>query len=132
MDIHPTHDCFTDALELFDALLRSAWSSGVDARPDLRLVHAICKASNERFSHAWVEDDVRHLALFVGIVDGERQTFGAPVDEYRAHYEVQEDVRYTYQQAIRLNRKSRHYGPWEHRFSELCSDKPIVFDSEAK
>ncbi len=130
--IYPTHDCFTDALELFNELLLAAKRQGIDARPQLRLVHAVCKApTGVLYSHAWIEDERENTCIFYGILKGQRQAFGAnPIQGYREHHGVQELARYTYSEALRNNRKSGHYGPWVERIKALCSADKCVWHGE--
>ncbi len=128
-NVYPTHDCFTDSLELFDALLRQALKSGIDARRDLFLVHAICAfPDGERYAHAWIEDGLKDMAMFYGILDGKRRVFAAQtIADYRAHHGVIEAYPYTYDEAIQQNHAHGHYGPWIEGIRQYCSDQRRVF-----
>lgn len=129
-NIYPTHDCFTDSLELFNELLLAAKRQRIDARPDLRLVHAVCQLSTGvRYAHGWIEDLREDVCIFYGILKGERKVFGAqPISAYRKSRSIQELVTYTYAEALRENRRSGHYGPWLDSIRQYCSSSPVVFD----
>lgn len=122
-DILPTHDCFTDSLDLLVAILKENENDlsgrAVLAR-SLYLVHAVVTLGDREGAHAWVEDDRRDLVIFVGLYEGRRESFASPRDEYYQTHGVIERTRYAYHEAFLLNRITGHYGPWAERYQKLC------------
>lgn len=115
--VMPTHTCFDDALEIIEALVR------VDPRlargADLVLVHAICVSpTGEEYAHAWAENN--GVALFAGVIDGERTWLAADAREYAADARMKESTRYTPRQAWEENKRSGTFGPWIDRYLALC------------
>jgi hypothetical protein len=127
-DVYPTGKCFDDALDLMAATLKSCRDPR--RRASLFLVHALCKAPDETlFAHAWLEEQGR--VIFVGIQDGKRKVFIAERGEYRRSWQVQESVRYTFDQALALNHQTGNYGPWVERYRQLCGGRKIWRPEEA-
>lgn len=109
MDILPTHTCFDDAL---DTLERIAIESP-DTVDEFHVIHAICMTDGELFSHAWLEHIPTSRVVFVGIREGARETFVALSSEYEAELSVQWKIRYRAWEAVEINHRTNHYGPWE-------------------
>lgn len=115
MEIFPTHTCFDDAMEGLADIL--------DAVPDeahrVFLVHALCLLpTGEPYAHAWLEhgDD----CLFVAIIEGQRENLAAPKHQFYRQYRVQEVTRYSLPEALAENHRSKHFGPWNPEYENLC------------
>ena len=112
--IHPTHQCFDDALELLVHLLTDEHVPPAQ----LKLVHGIClMEDNRRFAHAWLERDGE--CLFLGIYQGERVLCTVARPDYYRRLRVQERTKYTPQQAARENARTYSYGPWKPAYLAL-------------
>lgn len=124
----PTGTCFTDGLENMSAFISA---NGPESMQHFVLVHAICiSVTEEHYSHCWLEDTLHGLAIFDGIHDGERKHFAVPLDVYRESQRIQDETRYTWQEAYALNHMHNHLGPWEEKYLSLCRAKgqtPKVF-----
>jgi hypothetical protein len=120
----PTGQCFDDAIELFQEILEQAhgWEQSMQRElvASLRLVHAIVMVGDKQSAHAWVEDETHDLVYFTGFLNGEKARFAAPRGEYRAVHGVVEELRYNYSEMIVNNRAYRTFGPWNHKYLELC------------
>lgn len=122
-DILPTHQCFDDALDLLVEILKS--EPDIYKRGHLitqwRLVHGRCLAPDgHSYAHAWVENTHSHTCYHVGLLNNERVILDAATPEYHAELRVQDCIRYTYPEALRLNRQHGHYGPWLDHLQSLC------------
>lgn len=118
-NIYPTHTCFDDALDYLELVLRA---QGRKSLRRLVVVHGIClhEETSEPFAHAWVEqgDEVHHA----GILRGERVWVTIPRDDYYRELRIQDTTRYTPLEAVRRNRATGHYGPWEPQYQALTRD----------
>jgi hypothetical protein len=95
-------------------------------RDDLYLVHGVTMITGKPSAHAWVEYDFNNTALFVGILNGKRENFSAPRDEYYRELQVVEHTRYRYREAFAFNRATGHYGPWNERYKKMLRASPQV------
>ncbi len=131
-NIYPTGHCFDDALDLMVEMLKAQEEPGGDQTLHLRLrlVHGVCTFEDGHdYAHAWVEDIEERKAYFTGIHNGERQYFVVePASDYHEHLRVKDFVRYSYRQALTLNRLSAHYGPWVPHLRALCRPHHDPFD----
>jgi hypothetical protein len=117
--IYPTHECFNDALDFISDVLIQNPDDREALVEELLLVHGICLAPDgQPYAHAWVQDGDR--CIFCGILDGTRGYFAASRDEYYAEMRVQDVTRYPVHEALRHNRRTRHYGPWLPKYRALC------------
>jgi hypothetical protein len=88
--------------------------------PAWRIVHAICEGQNgQLFAHGWVEDDCMEVALFAGMLQGEKVYMLARIEEFYKTYNVKESTKYTVKQALKHNLQSGHFGPWKQKYEEL-------------
>jgi hypothetical protein len=116
--IYPTHECFNDALEVFEQMAKERNPFLHSGR--LHLVHAVCLTPDgEEYAHAWVEQDEK-IVIFAGIVNGAKSYFAADAAEYYAESRVKETTKYTVRQALELNNLHETYGPWTERYLKLC------------
>ena len=113
--IHPTHQCFDDAVEL---VLYLHTEEGVPAA-QLRVVHAICLLPNDgmRFAHAWVERGSD--CLFLGLYDGARVICTVPRHDYYRRLRVQERTKYTPRQVAQKAQRAMSHGPWKPQYLAL-------------
>lgn len=115
VSIHPTGTCFDDMLDTLVDILRMH-PERVDT---LCLVHALIQPDGTSLhSHAWLES--ADSVLFSLLVEGALQYFQAEKAAYYAETRPTLVQRYTYPQALGLNRLSGHYGPWDARIRALC------------
>lgn len=118
VSILPTRTCFDDSLDLIDKIVIA---NDHAFHPGLFLVHAICTMPNgELYAHAWVE--FNDSALFVGILNGARETFKTAKTEFYEHYKPVDVTRYTVGQAMAQNMTSGHFGPWKRKYWDLCGN----------
>jgi hypothetical protein len=117
--LFPTHSCFDDALDLIDA-----WVTDDPAEYHrLILVHGICSMpGGEPYAHAWVEREDQ--CIFVGALNGQRQTMMVETVFFYLKFEVGETTRYTVAEAVAENARSNHYGPWKPEYIALCGMLP--------
>jgi hypothetical protein len=124
--IHPTHQCFDDAMEF----LLQPHLAPEQARACV-IVHAICLGPNdERYAHAWVE--LEGDAWQGGIRGGERIYYPTPQAELHATLRVQHCTRYNLDEIVALNYATRTYGPWDPMYRGLTSADPAVWHAPAK
>jgi hypothetical protein len=120
LTIHPTHTCFTDAMEMIDQVIRDA----PEELPRHTLVHAIAVLpGGELFAHAWVERFTRTGSLEAwqrGIWQGHLVTFAVAATELAVSLKVQRQWRYTPAEALAQNLRSGMFGPWEPELQALC------------
>jgi hypothetical protein len=116
--LYPTHSCFTDAMELMDYTAMNE----PEVLPAWRIVHAICEMPDgTRYAHAWVEDNNLHVAVFAGILNGEKVYMLAQIFDYEHHLKVIESTKYTVKEAAFNNINSGHFGPWEKKYQALSN-----------
>lgn len=127
--LYPTHTCFDDALDYLGLVATAEGRRGLRG---LALVHGICLVPEgesfvgagqpgDRFAHAWVESGGR--VIQGAILDGERVYFSILRVEFFEKWRVQDFTRYTPRQAMRQNRLSNHFGPWESKYEALTRDR---------
>jgi len=121
MTILPTGSCFDDVLDhqsaliLFDSRILHQW-----------IVHGIClipegqEKAGEPFAHAWMEDDDERKVYQSGLVKGVKVWWSADRKEWYDLMRVQDRTRYSFAEALTLNWKTCHFGPWEERYRVLC------------
>lgn len=123
-NIHPTHTCFDDALDMLQEAIKANPDSFTS--DELKLVHAIClNPKGEEYSHAWIESTNSHavnIVWFTGIYNGKRRQFAADPKEYYEEMKVKETTKYTPMQAWKMNEKFVTYGPWELKYQVLTKD----------
>lgn len=131
-NIYPTGKCFDDALELMMAILKENLDASNrvdrDVWENLYLVHGFTNGMGRPSAHAWLEDDRSGLVCFVGILDGKRENFAVPRDEYYRELKITDTTRYLYDDVLRLNRKHGHYGPWETKYQGFLRDSSVATD----
>lgn len=129
--IMPTGTCFTDGIETMHGLIEQ---EGRDSERHFVLVHAICISVTEQlYSHCWLEDTLHDVAIFQGFEDGERKHFAVPLAEYRESHRIQDETRYTWQEAYALNHMHNNFGPWESKYLDLCrpaGQEQLIFGLE--
>jgi hypothetical protein len=119
MTLYPTHTCFDDALDFITLLVRhrqilNVWTT------EWTIVHAMCQAPDgELYAHAWAE--TRDIAVSAAIIDGKHTYFETARREYYKYFRPVELNRYTISEAITLNYRHGHYGPWERRYREAAA-----------
>lgn len=120
--IHPTGTCFDDAVH--NAAEYARQLSLEEAHRDLVIVHAIiCPPEHPQgIAHAWVEIPATKLVMFDGIVEGKREKFVSPIEEFYERMNVQESTRYTVQEAVERDREERSGGPWEEKYKRLTKE----------
>lgn len=117
--IYPTHDCFTDAIELMRQFVQEGHERVI-------LVHALCVAPTtaqllrslwpgQRFAHAWLE-----VPKPTGTEAWQRGVWKQrPITYAVSQAELLEQLspictwRYTVPMALEMNRQHVNYGPWE-------------------
>jgi hypothetical protein len=83
-------------------------------------VHGIVKGDDGGLhAHGWVEDSGTKVAIYAGVLKGEKVYFYTPLDEYYSGYRVQETTRYTIRDAVLNNLQTVHFGPWEPKYKAL-------------
>jgi len=114
--LYPTHSCFNDAMELVDYTAKHE----PEVLPNWKIVHAICEMPDgTRYAHAWVEDYNLKVAVFAGILNGEKIYVLAKITDYEQHLKVIESSKYTIHQAMMNNVTSGNFGPWEKKYQDL-------------
>jgi len=121
MDLHPTGTCFDDASQIFVELV---YRFPLDR---VRLVHGMTgDGKGVVGSHAWVEvtNDEGKVAVFTeGLMNGERRRGSLSRERFYEMLCVGEDViRYTAEEALILDMKYGHCGPWEPRYRAATKD----------
>lgn len=127
-DIHPTHACFDDAMDLFVTMLKAG---GLNAKRDLRLVHAACQEGDKKWAHAWVQDVNVGVSYFVGLISEWPQVLVTASDNYARAMHVVEEHKYDYDEMIHMNRQHGNYGPWVERIRALCKDSKETYGSSS-
>jgi hypothetical protein len=121
MIILPTGECFSDAAEYIENLVKGD--------PDIclenyRVVHAICFIDTQPelgwFAHGWVEHGP--AVMFGGIIQdgphaGEKVWITADKQTFYAGMRVQHIRRYTMRELANWNIKTGNLGPWEEPFT---------------
>jgi hypothetical protein len=119
MILEPTHTCFDDALDFLEKLARANSPKLYDAR--WRIVHALCQAPNgELYAHGWCE--CGDIAVFGAMVGGAHAYMECDRRSFYRLYRPQEMNRYTIREALLLNYRHFHYGPWEARYREFTGN----------
>ena len=120
--IRPTHSCFDDALDLLEAF----GAKHLVANPNrYTVVHAICSIGGSRFAHAWVEDAQDGLVRIWqgGIVETARIFY--VTDRSKMPFVIEREWRYSVGEALRLNHRTNHYGPWEKEVAAWCGNRVV-------
>lgn len=121
MTFEPTHQCFDDALDLLSLVVQR----GKHKTEQWRLVHAICKCEGGEFAHAWCErNGVSVVTAFM--IDGRHTYVELGRRDFYRLFLPQELNRYTVDEAMWLNIRSNHFGPWERRYREACGGSQIL------
>jgi hypothetical protein len=116
--VYPTYSCFDDALEFIDYV---ACEYKDEDTSMVTLVHGLMTGDDgEPHAHAWVEDSTTNLAVFAGILKGEKIYFYAPIDQFRKCYKITDTTQYTIREALLKNLEHQHFGPWEPKYVALC------------
>jgi hypothetical protein len=117
MILQPTHTCFDDALDYLEAIARDA---SISELMQHRLVHGVCQPQGfHAIAHAWVE--VRDEAIAAGLICGKRVFYHAPRREFYREFRPQMMTKYTVLEAVRENRRTNHYGPWEDYYRRMIT-----------
>ena len=125
INFKPTKKCFTDTIEFLEneAKTNDNFHKNISK---YKVVHAICRAIDGYYSHAWVEVEESNGEITIidsKIFNNEKvYCFLQTRDEYYKGLKVKEFKKYTVQEVVYLNIKYETYGPWEERFLKLCSD----------
>jgi hypothetical protein len=118
MRLEPTHTCFDDALDFITLKVKHREILSAHSTEWL-IVHALCQAPDgELYAHAWVE--TRDIAISAAIIDGQHTYFETPRREYYKLFRPVELNRYTVMEAMVLNYRHGHFGPWERRYWEVA------------
>jgi hypothetical protein len=124
MTILPTGTCFDDAIEYLNEI---ALHGQRERLLTLKLVHGICLApegaqEGTPFAHAWVEE--AGVCVQAGLFSGEPQKvyYGVKRAEFYAKLRVQVATYYTAPEVVVHNRRTGHFGPWEHLYRDLCQE----------
>jgi len=117
----PTHHCFDDALDFITECARERNLGG------WQVIHAVCCSPHgEIFAHAWVERPSDGIAVSAYIINGEQTYVEVPTPTFYEWYLPLRIFRYSIGQALRLNFRSGHYGPWEEAVRRLCGEGKIL------
>lgn len=131
--IYPTHTCFDDALDFIDALISGAdtnilfpsnQNKFVFHLCDVWLVHGLILWSGKRFSHAWVKS--ADLIIQAGFFDMKASSirfksyFALPKESFIEEFNPEDMTEYSIPDAIRMNYRYGHYGPWEEKYLSHC------------
>lgn len=119
MRIRPTYTCFDDAIEfVIEAQIDAAkWH-------EYTIVHGVCLApppSNVDYAHAWIERRGQAIQVMVDDAGNERFAMSLSVTEFREHWRVQHETRYTILEAARENLRTGHKGPWVDKYIAMQS-----------
>lgn len=126
ISIQPTHSCFDDALEFLEnttrANLREKGKEYAARQTNrYRLVHAIVHPKDYDYAHAWVEED-GEFVWDAGIFDGGvKAYYQVSKPDYYERFRPHTITCYTLKQALELNLKHYHFGPWEEKYRKLCT-----------
>jgi hypothetical protein len=117
MDIHPTHQCFDDAVEIIGREIRedaAQWQT-------LFVVHGICTMPDGLvYAHAWVERN--DTCVFQGLGHGTLPVIvEAEKESFYEYFKVKDFTRYTIDQVLCLGLTLGNTGPWESKYRKLCS-----------
>jgi len=122
--ILPTGCCFDDILDFQSDL----WKADPARAMRQHIVHGIClippdqAEADQPYAHGWVEDDIENRVYSSGMVDGQKVWWAADRDEWYRGMRVQEKTRYTFWEALQMNWKTNHYGPWVETYRALCKE----------
>lgn len=118
MRIRPTFTCFDDAIDfVVEAKIDSSkWH-------EYTIVHGICLApqpSNVRYVHAWIEHHGKAIQVMLDEdAGGERFAVALEAAEFRDHWRVQHETRYTVHEAALENLRTGHKGPWVAKYIRM-------------
>lgn len=116
--VYPTHSCFDDALEFINYVALEYRDEDTSM---ISLVHGIVRGDDgNNYAHGWVEDSSTRLAIFAGVLKGEKIYFYTPIEEFYTKNRVKETTKYTIKEAIENNIRTIHFGPWEPKYVALC------------
>ena len=129
MTIHPTHTCFDDALDYLQQRIKQNGHRIEGLR--LVLIHAICIVpegpdAGERFSHAWVEEDLDNHEAAVwqqGFYNGQRIIYASTRASVYETLRVVRTWGYSPEAAWEENNRTATYGPWVPELQALCRRK---------
>ena len=120
----PTGDCFADAMLFFERV-------GVQPRDFTRylIVHAACALPTEDrvvpFAHAWVEETDARKCWMAGIgPSGILGYSSLPRADLYVALRVASRIMYGVRDALELNHRWCHFGPWVPSLMELGTRKP--------
>src|SRR5688500_19292216 len=107
----PTNDCFTDALELVEAMCPRGKD---DPRAgEFVIVHARCRRGDVVYAHAWVEyASARWQAGLIPVTDALLRVFYAWPIGIDLPFVVEHEWRYTVAAADAEHARTLLYGPW--------------------
>jgi hypothetical protein len=123
MTLSPTHQCFDDALDFIDKIVKLQRHK----LEDWRLCHALCRAPEGIFAHAWCERD--EIVVVAFMINGVHTYLEIDHAGFYDVFEPFDVIRYTISEAARLNYQSGHYGPWDPRMQTACSDRHEILGS---
>ena len=114
-NIYPTHTCFDDALDYLVKPLK----------PELLLCHGIVRPNGYNAAHAWIYNPIEDRIYQWGFMeDGKRCRVSFKLIEYQQQLKVVIFTYYTWQQALHLNARYNHFGPWEQLYYEQTANYP--------
>jgi hypothetical protein len=130
--IRPTHQCFDDALDFFEAFRLDNAVVRAEVLRAMRVAHGICVTPDgHKYAHAWVEERVRNdpdrstwpeRVVWQGMLcEAGRGYYAVALDWFYEAYAVRERTIYTLQDCARLNVRTGHYGPWVARYRALTN-----------
>jgi hypothetical protein len=117
MIILPTGECFSDAVDYIECLVRANLPFH-----DCTIVHALCRVDGQPelgwFAHGWVERGEN--CIFAGVVApdapehaGEKVWITAEKESFYKDLHVRCPKRYTPRELADWNQKTGNLGPWE-------------------
>jgi hypothetical protein len=123
--LYPTHQCFDDALDFIGTMLKNG---DIKLDSPYWVVHALCRVpTGDVMAHGWVEHEADVISAYV--VGGAHAYLEIPKDTFYEWYHPFDITRYTITEALRLNIKHGHYGPWETRYREACGSGRKILGS---
>lgn len=133
-DILPTHTCFDDAIDFFNAVgffdhLTTPHLERMQER--FRIVHGVCvgHAARTHYAHGWVEESSsEELVWQAGTLraTAERCYWALPRAAFYELFQVLEArvTKYTLPMAAEMLRTQGFNGPWRQEYRALCNDTP--------
>jgi hypothetical protein len=136
MTIRPTHQCFDDALDFFEAFRLDNAAVRAEVLRTMRVAHGICATpTGDKYAHAWVEERVRddpdratwpERVVWQGMLcEAGRAFYAVEHDWFYEAYAVRERTLYTLAECARHNVRSGHYGPWIARYRALTNTAAV-------